>query len=178
MGRYKMLMAYLAFWLLKLINLGKISSKGKNFFWSGDVSLSEGGRMVLEKGNGFMKGYDINIKKGELVIGTHNFFNRNLKIACLDRITIGSDCAFGDSVQIYDHDHTFAAKEVKFRSQGYSTKPVRIGNNVWVGARAIILKGVDIGDNCVIGAGAVVTKSIPANSIAVGVPTKVIKTRN
>ena len=51
-----------------------------------------------------------------------------------------------------------------------------IGNNVWVGTKATILQGVTIGDNAVIGANAVVTRDIPANSIAVGAPARVVKT--
>lgn len=53
--------------------------------------------------------------------------------------------------------------------------PVRIGNNVWIGVRVIILKGINIGDNSIIGAGSVVTKNVPNNSIVVGNPAKVIR---
>lgn len=55
------------------------------------------------------------------------------------------------------------------------TSPVNIGNDVWIGANVVILPGVTIGNNVVIGAGAVVTKDIPDNSLAVGVPARVIK---
>lgn len=177
MTRISMIFSFIRFVFFKVVFVGRFRAIGRNFFWPGDIVLPEGGSLILGQGNGFMKGYDIDIRKGKVTIGTHNYFNRNLKIACLEEILIGDDCAFGDSVQIYDHDHNFDSKETKFRGQGYITKPVRIGNNVWVGARAIILKGVEIGDNSVIGAGSVVTKSIPPNSIAVGVPAKVIKTR-
>ncbi|MDR3011959.1 MAG: maltose O-acetyltransferase, partial [Chitinispirillales bacterium] len=54
-------------------------------------------------------------------------------------------------------------------------KPVTIGNNVWIGADAVILPGVTIGDNTVIGAGSVVTKDIPANVVAVGNPCRVVR---
>lgn len=56
------------------------------------------------------------------------------------------------------------------------TKPIVIGNNVYIGNNVIILPGVTIGNNVIIGAGAVVSKNIPSNSVAVGVPAKVIKT--
>jgi acetyltransferase-like isoleucine patch superfamily enzyme len=55
------------------------------------------------------------------------------------------------------------------------TKPINIGNNVYIGVRTLILPGVTIGDNCIIGAGSIITKDIPANSVAAGVPAKVIK---
>ena len=58
----------------------------------------------------------------------------------------------------------------------YTSKPIKIGNGVWVGAGAIILPGVTIGDHSVIGAGAVVNRDIPANCVAVGNPARVIKT--
>ncbi len=54
--------------------------------------------------------------------------------------------------------------------------PIEIGNNVFIGARSIILYNVKIGNNCIIGAGSIVTKDIPDNSVAVGVPAKVIGT--
>jgi maltose O-acetyltransferase len=57
------------------------------------------------------------------------------------------------------------------------TKPIKIGNNVWIGAKATILKGVTIGDGAIIGANAVVTKDLLANGVAVGNPAKVIKMR-
>lgn len=54
--------------------------------------------------------------------------------------------------------------------------PIEIGNNVYIGMGAYIMPNVKIGDNCIIGAGAVVTKNIPSNSVAVGVPARVVKT--
>ena len=58
------------------------------------------------------------------------------------------------------------------------TKPIKIGNNVWIGGNVIVLPGVNIGDNVVIGAGSVVTKDIPANCVAVGNPCRVIRKIN
>ncbi|MDM1522308.1 acyltransferase [Empedobacter sp. 225-1] len=74
------------------------------------------------------------------------------------------NCAFISS----NHDLNDYSKHVK-------SDPIRIGNNVWIGANCVILPGVQIGDNAIIGAGSVVTKNIPNNSVAVGNPCKVIR---
>lgn len=90
-------------------------------------------------------------------------------IGCFDSITIGNNVKCGANTLITDSDwHLDDPRSGK-------PKAVIIGDNVWLGEGAKILKGVTIGENSVIGAGAVVTKSIPANVIAAGNPCKVIK---
>lgn len=89
-------------------------------------------------------------------------------------ITIGKNVFITDGVKFETHD----GGTLLFRNQVPDleiTKPIRIGNNVYIGNNAIILPGVSIGNNVIIGAGAVVTKDIPSNSVAVGVPARVIK---
>jgi len=108
-------------------------------------------------------------KDSKLIIGG-GFCNSNVKIRCTNSITIGNDVAISHDVTIMDSD----AHNIHY--DGYQmTKPITIGNNVWIGSRAIILKGVKIGDGAVIAAGAVVSKDVPANSIVAGSPAKVIK---
>lgn len=90
-------------------------------------------------------------------------------------ITIGSNVHITDGVRFITHD----GGTLLYRNQVPDleiTKPIVVGNNVYIGTNAIILPGVTIGNNVVIGAGAVVTKDIPDNSVAVGVPARVIKT--
>jgi acetyltransferase-like isoleucine patch superfamily enzyme len=99
-------------------------------------------------------------KRGTLRIGYPCFFNHNCSITYLDNIMIGNGCCFGNNVVIIDHDHDY---KVKQDIPSFNTSPVIIGNNVWIGANVIILKGVHIGDNSVIAAGSVVNKDIPAN---------------
>lgn len=111
--------------------------------------------------------YGYNIHCGERV-----YFNTNCVILDVCRVTIGSGTMFGPAVQIYTATHPLSAEERKTSESG---KPVTIGNHCWIGGGAIILPGVTIGDNCVIGAGSVVTKDVPANSLAVGNPARVIK---
>ena len=102
-------------------------------------------------------------------------FEANFNVVMLDcgRIDIGDNVFIAPAVQIYTVFHPL---ERHRRAERYiATRPVSIGNDVWLGGGSIVLPGVSIGDNCVIGAGSVVTKDIPANSIAVGNPCKVIR---
>ena len=91
-------------------------------------------------------------------------------------IEIGDRCLIGAGATIYDTDfHALAPAErhVRFSPQ-VGTAPVKLGNDVWIGAEAMILKGVVIGDNAIVGARALVTKDVPAGAIAGGVPAKVV----
>lgn len=106
-------------------------------------------------------------------IGNHFYSNHNLVI------TDGVQVAFGDHVLLAPNccfttaEHPIDAEQ---RSQGLEVaKPIRVGDNVWIGAGAIVLAGVTIGDNSIIGAGSVVKQDIPANVVAVGVPCKVLR---
>ena len=108
-------------------------------------------------------------------IGSGTIFSNNVSIVAMRSIRIGSDCLIGDLVQIIDCDF-HELDPLRRRTSVGRIKPVEIGNNVWLGSRVMVLCGVTIGDNTVIGAGSVVTRSIPANSVAVGVPAKVIRT--
>ncbi len=105
-------------------------------------------------------------------------FFANFCFTVLDEapVTIGDDCFIGPNVSIYTACHSTAPVTRNTRQEW--ALPVSIGNNVWIGGSVTILAGVTIGDNCTIGAGAVVTRDIPAGSIAVGNPAKVIKTIN
>lgn len=88
-------------------------------------------------------------------------------------IQIGNNVLFGPRVGIYTSNH--AADPWERINGGCYAKPVKIGNNVWIGAGVHINQGVTIGDNTIIGSGSVITKDIPANVVAAGVPCKVIR---
>lgn len=90
-------------------------------------------------------------------------------------ITLGNNVHITDSCRFVTHD----GATLIFRDQEPTlelTRPIIIGNNVYIGARSIIMGGVTIGDKVIIGAGSIVTHDIPSNSVAVGVPAKIIKT--
>jgi maltose O-acetyltransferase len=108
-----------------------------------------------------------------LTIGDRTFINKDFLIVGGGYITIGEDCLIGPRCSIYTPNHAFAAAP---RLEGWEhTTPVTIGNNVWLGGSVTILPGATIGDNSIIGAGSVVSGTIPADSIAVGNPCRVVK---
>ncbi|MDI3213968.1 sugar O-acetyltransferase [Arthrobacter sp. AL12] len=106
-------------------------------------------------------------------IGTNFYANFDCILLDGADITIGNNVLFGPRVSIYTTNHALDAGE---RAAGACyAKPVHIGNNVWVGGGVTINQGVTIGDNAVIGSGSVVTRDVPPNSLALGVPAKVIR---
>jgi acetyltransferase-like isoleucine patch superfamily enzyme/coenzyme F420-reducing hydrogenase beta subunit len=108
------------------------------------------------------------IKNGELILNS-GFINEGVQITCASKISIGEGCVIARDVVIRDYDaHTIDIPD-------YEITTIEIGNHVWIGNRAMILKGVKIGDGAIIAAGAVVTKNVPAKTIVGGVPAKVIK---
>ena len=84
-----------------------------------------------------------------------------------DYVFVGPNCTFTTAEHAIDPEMRKNGIEI--------SKPITIGNNVWIGAGSVILAGVTIGDNSVIGAGSVVNKDIPSNVVAVGVPCKILR---
>lgn len=103
--------------------------------------------------------------KGKLRIGRNVFFNNDVSINVMEEVRIGEATLIGENVKIYDHDHKFDMNEGDYHEQGFSSSPVVIGRNVWIGANCLILKGVNIGDNAVISGGSVVVKDVPKGTV-------------
>jgi acetyltransferase-like isoleucine patch superfamily enzyme len=122
----------------------------------GDSVMIEGGARLLAIRNGMIK------------IGGYNYIEA-AAISATHSIEIGNYVVISNNVLIIDHDGYGLDGNTAIE------KPVKIGNHVWIGIRAIILKGVTIGDNSVIGAGAVVTNDVEPNSLVAGNPAKKIR---
>jgi acetyltransferase-like isoleucine patch superfamily enzyme len=106
-------------------------------------------------------------------IGARTYINRLTMLDASLSLEIGSECAIGPACYLTDHDHGRGEDKPPL-SLPFVQASTRLGNRVWLGAHVVVLKGVTIGDGAVIGAGSVVTKDIPAGSVAVGVPARVI----
>lgn len=119
----------------------------------------------------------MSLKNGEIIVGNNFFANYDLFIlAKFKSITIGNDVSIGPGVMIININHSMS-KEILIREQEEVAKSIFIGNDVWIGGKAIILPGVTIGDGAVIAAGAVVTKDVMPFTIVGGNPAKFIKNR-
>jgi maltose O-acetyltransferase len=152
---------------LQLKGLGTIEIGGMNSFGYPDAIKFGAGECMLQA----------RTPTAKLKIGSRNSFSNNVNIIATQSIVIGDDCLIGDAVSIYDSDfHEIDPMQRRY-GQGVS-KPVDIGNNVWIGSRSVILKGVSIGDNSIVAAMSLVNKSIPANSIVGGNPAKFIRYLN
>ena len=116
----------------------------------------------------FLCDYGYNIEIGE------NFYaNHNLTILDAGKVQFGDNVFIAPNCGVYTAGHPL---DYETRNKGLEyAKPIKVGNNVWIGGNVVVLPGVTIGDNCVIGAGSVVTKDIPENSVAVGNPCRVMK---
>ena len=119
-------------------------------------------------------------KPSKLSLGDFVQINRGCVLHAGGEIKIGDYVGIGPQVIIYSQNHNYwgdISRLTDFKKNGYQYKKVTIGNNVWIGAKAIILPGINIGDNAVIAAGSVVTKNVAANIMVSGNPACIIKRR-
>ena len=114
-------------------------------------------------------------KPSKLKLGNNISINRGTIINAGGGIEIGDDVLIGPDVIIYSQNHCYEDRFKTIAEQGYSFKSTKIGSNVWLGARVIVLPGVTLGNNIVVGAGSVVTKSVGDNALVVGNPARIIK---
>lgn len=98
-------------------------------------------------------------------------------IGCSGGVFIGRDVIIGPYCTFHSQEHVYTELDIPIREQGTREAAIKIGDNVWVGARATFLAGVEVGSGSIVAAGSVVRSSFPANSIIGGVPAKLLKTR-
>jgi acetyltransferase-like isoleucine patch superfamily enzyme len=122
-------------------------------------------------------GTKIRCHEGIVEIGEKTVMGQECTISAYQRVRIGEQCVIADRAMFIDFDHGVVEVERPIRLQGIYKRDVEVGNNVWIGYGACILRGVSVGDNAVIGTNAVVAKDVPANAIVGGVPARIIRMR-
>lgn len=138
-----------------------------------EITLADNAQLTLHGDVILYEGVGVRITEGaKLSIGDHTYINRSASIDCTQEITIGDYCAISDNVQILDSDFHPITYNDKTSTM---SKPVHIGDHVWIGRSVIILKGVTIGDGAIIAAGSIVTRDVPARCLVAGNPARVIK---
>lgn len=136
------------------------------------VYLLQHGSARLEDRVHLGREVEIQSRGGAILIGAGTGINAFSRIVAFERIDIGARCAIAQFVTIIDHDHAY---NTVGNMDGYSTAPISIGDDVWIGDKATILKGVTIGNGAVVAAGSVVTRDVPEKCVVAGVPARVLR---
>jgi maltose O-acetyltransferase len=158
-------------WLLRRCaqvgRLPRIYGKLRLYAW-GRVTIGE--KLLLM---GTLVPSEIVAQPGGVVeIGDNVFINYGVSISAHQHIRIGNRCQIGNWSVLMDNDY----HDVEDHGRPSPSAPIILEDEVWLGARVIVLKGVTIGRGAVIGAGSVVTRSVPPRSVAAGVPARVVRT--
>jgi acetyltransferase-like isoleucine patch superfamily enzyme len=175
-ANYARLLARLA--LAKLRFRGRLELDGIAFIAPGTtVQIGARGRIAL--GRWSWLGHDCKLRchEGEVIIGAKTVLGQECTISAYQHISIGRECVIADRCMFIDFDHGVVEVDRPIRLQGIYKRDVRVGNNVWIGYGACILRGVTVGDNAIIGSNSVVTRDVPANAVVAGMPARLIRMR-
>lgn len=166
-------------WLwLKLRWRGRLATDGLCFICPGvRFEIGRDAKVTLGRWSWIGRDSKVRVHEGELTIGTKTVLGEECTISAYQRISIGRECLIADRAMMIDFDHWTRDVERPIRVQGIRKRDVKIGNNVWVGYGACVLRGATVGDNAVIGTSAVVTRDVPANAVVGGVPARLIRMR-
>jgi acetyltransferase-like isoleucine patch superfamily enzyme len=154
------------------------ASNGPFFLGRGlELKIEPRGRVRFGRFVWVGDGTKIRCHEGVVEIGAKTVMGQECTISAYQHVRIGEQCVIADRAMFIDFDHGIVEVERPIRLQGIYKRDVEVGNNVWIGYGACILRGVSVGDNSVIGTNSVVTKDVPANAIVGGVPARIIRMR-
>ena len=138
------------------------------------LRVTDGGSLNIGRGSSIDRGATLIVKRGALSMGADAYVGIGAVIVARESIQIGRGVLIAEHVTIRDQDHAIVPTEGQGRV-GFTTSPIVIGDNVWLGAKVTVLQGVTIGNNVVVGANSVVTHDLPDNCVAVGAPARVVR---
>jgi acetyltransferase-like isoleucine patch superfamily enzyme len=141
------------------------------------LQVGKGAQIELGRWSWLGHGTKIRCHEGRVSVGAKTVMGQECTISAFKSVKIGRECVIADRVMFIDFDHGVVEVERPVRLQGIYKRDVDVGNNVWIGYGACILRGVTVGDNAVIGTNAVVTKDVPPNAVVAGLPAKIIRMR-
>jgi acetyltransferase-like isoleucine patch superfamily enzyme len=172
------LVRYWRFLVFKLRN-PHIVTRGLIFMDKGvEIYARRGyGRLILGRWLHLGVNTAIRCHEGTLSVGDKVVLGRGVSVNCYLDVEIGAAALFADDIYVSDFDHKFADLTMPIKDQGISKARVRIEPDVWIGTKVTVTSGVVIGQGAVVGANAVVTRDLPAYSVSVGVPARIIKDR-
>lgn len=148
-------------------------TKGRQRRNTSELILCKNSKLFIDGNFAMYQGASVYVgENATLKIKGDSFINTNSVLNCFGYIEIGEGTMISDDVRVQDSDNHSVLDNGIEKEQ---TKPIVIGNKVWIGKNALILKGVTIGDGAIIAAGAVVVKDVPAKCLVGGNPAKVIK---
>jgi acetyltransferase-like isoleucine patch superfamily enzyme len=142
------------------------------------LQIGRKGRIELGRWSWIGHGSKLRAHEGLISIGAKTVMGQECTISAFQHVSVGRECVIADRVMLIDFDHGMVEVDRPVRLQGIYKRDVRVGNNVWIGYGACILRGVTVGDNAVIGTNAVVTRDVPDNAVVGGVPARVIRMRD
>ena len=169
----------IARWLwLKLRWRGRLQTDGLCFVLPGvRFEIGRDAKVRLGRWSWIGHGCKIRAHEGEVSIGAKSVLGQECTISSYRRVAIGRECILADRVMLIDFDHGVTEVDRPIRLQGIYKRDVRVGNNVWIGYGACVLRGVTVGDNCIVGTNSVLTREVPKNAVVAGVPARVIRMR-
>ncbi len=138
-------------------------------------SVTDGGSVNIGDGTSIKDNCVIIAKYGSLVIGNNSFIGWGTVICSNQAIHIGEDCLIGEFVTIRDQNHGTKLIDAPFREQPMKIAPIKIGRNVWIGAKSTVLAGSTIANDSIVAAQCVVNSNFKSGVIVGGIPASVIK---
>lgn len=178
--------AYTPWYLVRYWRFARFKLANPQVITRGFVFLDHGVELYARRGHGRLvlgrwlhlgAGTALRCHEGTLSIGDKSVLARGVSVNCYLDVEIGACAMIADSVYIADFDHNHDDLVIPIKDQGIAKARVRIGRDVWLGTKVTVTRGVQIGEGTVVGANAVVTRDLPAYSVAVGVPARVVRQR-